>query len=297
MLPKKNSTNTTNFQAPDTGNILSILEKLFPDPSRNTLRQWLKFGKVFVDGVPISSAQKEIKKGQKIEILKNKKNIKHGISILYEDAHITVVYKPKGLLSVSTDHNNHREQNLFKILKTYYQPQSIFVVHRLDRDTSGIMVFARNKAALEALKNTFFHHNITRRYLAIVEGHLSKKKGTWKSYLEDTKSFKVRSNSGPGKGKLAITHYQELHKTPSLSLLQLELETGKKNQIRVHCSDAGTPIAGDIKYGAQTNPAKRLCLHAYQLSIPHPKTKKIMHFKSPIPEEIKRLIPYSFDTL
>lgn len=259
-----------------------------PDSSRTTLRSWLKLGRVLVDGKTVKIGTTPISAGQKITVAAKEERVERGLKILYEDAHLVVVDKPTGLLSVSTAFEE--SQTAHAILKRRHRPKRVYVVHRLDQDTSGVMVFALSLEALEGLKKTFELHTIERCYCAIVEGHLQEKKGTWRSYLFEDGNYVVRETADTVKGELAITHYSVEKETKSYSKLRIELETGKKNQIRVHCQRAGTPVVGDKKYGAKTDPLKRLGLHAHLLGFTHPITAKKMIFESPLPKAFSGLV-------
>lgn len=272
-----------------TETVLNALLHFFPRTSKNTLRSWIKEGRIFVEGRQISQANTLIEKGNKIEIRGQKKFLEGNIEIIYQDSDIIVIDKPSGLLSVST--HFEKEETVHQLLKRKFRGRKIYVVHRLDQDTSGVMVFALNERAAEAMKKLFERHDIDREYAGIVEGRLEQKEGTWKSYLFEDGNYFVHSTTNPLKGEEAITHYKVKKETRTYSLLAINLETGKKNQIRVHCKEAGNPIVGDVKYGAKSNPIGRLCLHAHFLGFLHPFSKKKMKFTSKIPEQFLRIVP------
>lgn len=262
--------------------LLDLLTKLYPDSSKSTLRSWIGEGRVFIDGKQVKSAKFLIKKGQELTLGQKIRKIENQIPVLYSDNEIIVIDKPVGLLSVSTAFE--KEETAHAILKRKYYPRPVYVVHRLDQETSGAMVFALSERSLNALKILFEKHDLERRYIAIVEGKLSQDKGTWQTYLYEDPNYFVRVVSNPSQGELAITHFEVKASNKLYSWLELTLETGKKNQIRVHCQHAGNPVVGDRKYGAESNPMRRLGLHAYCLAFSHPITKKKMRFLSPIPE-------------
>lgn len=269
--------------------LLEALGQLSPESSKTTLRSWLKEGRVAVDGQVKKLASEPLHAGQEVTLGTRPRFAKDGLlRILYEDRHLVVVEKPKGLLSVSTAFEKGDTAHAF--LKDKYRPQRVFVVHRLDQDTSGIMLFALSEAARDQLKILFEKHDIERAYTAIVEGQVKPSSGTWQSYLHEDENYFVRSITDSEKGQLAITHYTVLSTSKRYTTLQLKLETGRKNQIRVHCQDAGFPVVGDKKYGALTDPIKRLCLHAHLLAFLHPITKQPMRFESQIPEEFRRIM-------
>jgi tRNA pseudouridine32 synthase/23S rRNA pseudouridine746 synthase/23S rRNA pseudouridine1911/1915/1917 synthase len=269
--------------------LLEALAQLSPQSSKNTLRSWIKEGRVQINDVTVKNASAIVLKDQCVSIGQRKKVIRPGIPILYEDRDLVVIDKPSGLLSVATAFE--KGETVHALLKVHYRPRKIFVVHRLDQDTSGVMVFALNQEACDRLKALFEVHDIQRAYTAIVEGPVLSSAGTWQSYQYEDSQYMVHETSDPTQGRLAITHYQTIATSKRHSWLQLQLETGRKNQIRVHCQSAGHPIVGDKKYGAQTNPLKRLCLHAHLLAFQHPFTKKFLKFESPVPEEFYRLMP------
>lgn len=269
--------------------ILEVLQQLSPQSSKNTLRSWIKEGRVEIDNVVAKTPSLIVHKNQEVSVGQRKKVIRPGLPILYEDRDLVIIDKPSGLLSVAT--NFEKGETVHALLKAHYPTRKPFVVHRLDQDTSGVMVFALNEETGEKLKALFAVHAIERSYTAIVEGHFSHSKGTWKSYQYEDSQYKVHETNDETLGRLAITHFETVASSKRYTQLELKLETGRKNQIRVHCQSAGHSVVGDKKYGAQTNPIKRLCLHAHLLAFQHPFTKKQMRFESPIPEEFYRLVP------
>lgn len=272
--------------------MLDALAMMAPDCSKTTLRSWLKEKRVLVDGEIAPANLEVIEAGQTISLAQKVRYLPEQIQLLYHDKYIIVIDKPETILSVSTDFE--KKMTAHSILKNEFRPAKVHVVHRLDQDTSGVMLFALSEEAQQGLKNDFEKHNIERCYNAIVEGHLSESEGTWRSYLYEDKNYVVHSTQDKAKGSLAVSHYKVLGQTRKYTWLEVQLETGKKNQIRVHCMDAGHPVAGDKKYGAATDPIKRLCLHACYLAFRHPITKKMMSFKSPLPESFHKIIKPSF---
>lgn len=268
--------------------LLEALRLLYPDSSKTTLRSLLKEERIKVDGQTCKLGTLSLKKGQILEVVKKQNVIAEGVKILYQDPHLAVVFKPSGLLSVSTDFE--KNFTLHKILKEHFQPKTVEVVHRLDQDTSGVIVFALDKQTCLKLKILFEKHEIERCYTAIVEGKLTPRSGSWRSYLHEDENYVVHSTDNARKGKLAITHYVVEGYSKKFTRLRLKLETGKKNQIRVHCSDAGHPIAGDTKYGASSNPGKRLMLHADHLGFIHPVKRKKMQFTIDPPESFDKVV-------
>lgn len=268
--------------------LIEALQEVYPDSSKSTLRSLLKEERVRVDGATCKIANTPLSVGQQLEVGKKRLVIEEGVEILYQDPYLAVVYKPSGLLSVSTDFE--KELTLHKILKNHFYPKKVEVVHRLDQDTSGVMLFALDEKTQTQLKDIFEKHKIDRRYTAIVEGKLTPEKGTWSSYLYEDNNYVMHSTNNPKKGKLAVTHYEVAGYSKKFTRLNVTLETGKKNQIRVHCSDAGHPVAGDAKYGAESNPAKRLMLHANHIGFMHPTKKKKVQFNVAPPDAFDRII-------
>lgn len=277
------------YTTPKSMLLLEALCLCYPESSKTAIREWIRDGRIALEGRVIHGANKVLAKGSSIELLPKKKYIDKIIPVLYEDAHFVVIDKPAGLLSVST--NFQKEDTAFAMLKRYYKNKNVYVIHRLDQDTSGVMLFAFTEEATEKLKVLFEKHDIVRRYCAIVEGYPATDEGTWQSYLWEDGKYFVHSSPHPClNGELAITHYKVVKKRRQFCRLDVTLETGKKNQIRVHCKNAGHPVAGDKKYGAKTDYIDRLCLHACHLEFVHPITEKNVCFESDIPEEFFRLI-------
>ncbi len=216
---------------------------------------------------------------------------KKKLDILYEDKEILVVNKPSGILTVSTP--KEKEKTLFHEVSDYVKKSNpkakVFIIHRLDKDTSGIVVFAKNQNVKYAYQNAWDNLVIKRGYTAVVDGVLEKKKSIIKSYLKETKTLLVYSSNDKKNGKLAITSYNVVKETKKYSMLSIDIKTGRKNQIRVHMKDINHPILGDKKYGNKKSPLNRLMLHAGELIIINPKTKKKMEFISKTPKSFDLL--------
>lgn len=215
---------------------------------------------------------------------------KNRISILYEDKEILIVEKKAGLLCVSTE--KEKEKTLFHQVYLYIKQKNkhnkIFIVNRLDRDTSGIVVFAKEERTKFALQNNWNEYAKVREYTALVEGVFQKKKGRKISFLKENSAYKTYSAK---EGKKAITDYEVWMENESYSLLKISILTGRKNQIRVHMQELHAPIVGDFKYGAKTNPLNRLCLHANYLKLYHPSKKIWLEISSPIPKKFFSKFP------
>lgn len=267
--------------------LLDVLSKIAPQSSKTTLRSWLKDGRVTVDNTVVKIGNTLVLLGQKVAVESKPQLIANKIRIIYEDNDLIAIEKPTGMLSVSTAFETG--DTVFALLKAKYRPRPVYVVHRLDQDTSGVMLFALSEKAFIRLKEIFAAHDIERKYCAIVEGRIGETQGSWQSYLYEDANYKVHATDDPEKGRLAITHFKTLNYTAKFSRLELTLETGRKNQIRVHCRDAGHAVVGDKKYGSTTDPIKRVCLHAFLLALDHPVTEKPLRFSSPIPTTFDRL--------
>ncbi|MBR4214821.1 MAG: RNA pseudouridine synthase, partial [Bacteroidales bacterium] len=214
------------------------------------------------------------------------------LNILYEDNDVIVVNKREGLLSVGTDKD--KENTAYHFINQHVRRQGrgkhIFVVHRLDRKTSGVMMFAKSLRARDMLRNDWNNMVVERSYFAVVEGIPPKKRDTIKSYLTEDKMLKIHSSWINNGGDFAVTTYEVLKSNDKFSLVKLNLDTGRKNQIRVHMSEIGCPVAGDAKYGAKTDPIRRVCLHAATLAFRHPSTGKLMKFEVPVPAGFYKVV-------
>lgn len=275
------------FLSPASVSVLEALCLLFPETSKSNLRNWIKAGRISVDGAVVKRGDCSLMKGAKISVGRRQTIVAAKFPILYSDEHIVIIDKPAGLLSVSTAFET--KETVFAYLKLKYPHKQVYVVHRLDQDTSGTMVFALSERSFKHLKKKFAAHDILRCYTAIVEGELLGK-GTWDSYLYEDANYVVRLARDSSQGEHAITHYTSKKSKRNYTWLELSLETGKKNQIRVQSLHAGHPIVGDKKYGASESPIKRLCLHAHLLQFEHPISGKRVTFTSPIPPDFYRII-------
>jgi 23S rRNA pseudouridine1911/1915/1917 synthase len=276
--------------------LMVFLIATFPGKNRNNIKTLLKNKLVTVDNQIQTQFNLPLRKGQKVEIKPKKDSALQtsysGLEILHEDRDLIIINKDTNLLTMGT--NKEKQRTAYSMLSAHVKKadpkNKIYIVHRLDRQTSGLLVFAKNEHIKNQLQENWNNTIIERTYIGIVEGRFSEKKGTYKSYLfENPKSLIVHSSQNPEKGNESITHYEVLDEKRGFSLLKLNLETGRKNQIRVHMQDLKCPIVGDKKYGATTNPIRRLGLHAKVLAFIHPKTGKLVRFESDIPKEFKNL--------
>lgn len=260
------------------------------DLSKKTIKNYIKNGMVMVNNRIITNSSYLLKNGDKIEISYSKKKInEYNLDILYEDDYLIAINKPNGLLSISND--KEKEITAYRMISDYVKKNNnkyIFVVHRLDQDTSGILLFCKNQNIRDEMQNNWNTLVKKRGYLAIVNGKINNS-GTIKSYLYEDKLGFIHSSKS-NHGKEAITHYSLLKYSNNYSLLQVFIDTGRRNQIRVHLSEKGYPIVGDKKYGSKDNPIKRLCLHANILEFIHPVSKKLIHIESAIPNDMKKLL-------
>ena len=227
--------------------------------------------------------------GQVVRVSRHRQNtmlLNKYVKIVYEDKDIIVIEKSEGILSMASTPKQYGVKN---VLDEYFENRhfkcTAHVVHRLDRETSGLMIYAKNIETAKILEDNWHDMVYDRRYIAVLCGRVEKEGGTIQSWLRESKSFVTYSSPTDNGGKLAITHYHRLRSTDDFSLVEMKLETGRKNQIRVHMADLGNPVAGDQKYGNGRDPLHRLALHAYRLNFYHPITREQMQFETPIPKE------------
>ena len=282
------------FKVEESALLMEFLLAKMPNRSRSKIKFLLGNKQVLVDGQPISQFNHQLIRGQQIEISKQRvepAKRSREYTIVFEDEELIVIDKQAGLLSISTE--KEKRATAYSLLSSYVKKQNvdnkIFVVHRLDRETSGLMLFAKSEEVKYHLQELWNNTVIERTYLAIVEGVIEKPEGVITSYLVEGKTFKVHSSQDPKRGKKAITNYKVLKQNKNYSLLKVNLETGRKNQIRVHMQDIGHSVVGDKKYGAGSNPIKRLGLHAQQLSFIHPITGKKLFFETKVPTIFMRM--------
>ncbi|MGP4068688.1 RluA family pseudouridine synthase [Halobacillus sp. B29] len=290
MAQRKNNAPKNSFTVEQSDELLPFLLRMLPETGRNSVKSVLKRGQVLVEDEVQTRHDHKLQPGQKITIVKNKtfkrKAALTGLSILHEDEDLIVIDKSAGLLSIGSPKEKQEtaHRQLMNYVKSKNPNHRIFVVHRLDRDTSGVMLFAKNEEAKLKLQQSWKKMVKERKYAALVEGSPKQPEGTVESYVKESKTLKMFTTKNPKGAQHAITHYKKVQGNANLTLLEVQLETGRKNQIRVHMQEIGHPIAGDNKYGARTNPIKRLGLHAHVLAFQHPSNKKVMRFESPIPK-------------
>ena len=268
--------------------LLDFLFEAMPDKSRTTVKSYLTKRRVQVNDLTTTQYNFPLRKGDRVTIGSGRvapAPKSQQLRIVYEDADIIVIDKRNGLLSIGTD--KEQKRTAYYILSDYVKEQhpdnKIFVVHRLDRETSGLMMFAKSEKVQEQMQRGWHKLVLDRRYVAVIEGALPHAEGVIDAPLTQDRNHKMWVTR-PGEGEDATTYYTTLRRGKEYSLVDLRLVTGKKNQIRAHLEWKGTPIAGDKKYHAKSNPAGRVCLHAYKLSITHPTTGQELHFDTRIPK-------------
>ena len=284
---RKNIKNLLTFKVlADVILIDFVMEKMH-GISRNRAKALISNRVVLVNNAITTHPLTELKAGQVVQLdrSKHKKSFRsNDIDIVYEDPYLLVIDKRPGLLSMS---NNTRQQTVQTVLNYYLEKgggrNTSHLVHRLDRDTSGLMVYAKDVQTQQSLINGWQQLVTDRRYLALVEGELESPRGRIQSWLTEDKRFITHSSPVDNGGKFAVTHYNVLESSNGYSLVECELETGRKNQIRVHMADMGHPVVGDFKYGSEIDPMRRLGLHAYMLCFTHPVTGKHLRFETPVP--------------
>lgn len=283
----------------ETGSKIGLMDFLLsrlPDAKRNDIKKWLKYGHVMLQGNVTSAFDAPVLPQDWVELNLTRPFpiFKHPrLSIVYEDDDIIVVNKGYGLLSIGTDRPG-KVDTAYSLLRDFvkrrHPSNKIFIVHRLDRDTSGLMMFAKTPEAKEAMQHNWNNMVLDRTYVAVLEGEVENDEGTVKSYLAENSRHEVYSTDNPEEGRLAVTRYRVLRRGHGRSLVEFSLDTGRKNQIRVHAKEMGHPIIGDKRYGAKTSPLHRLALHARSLRFAHPSTFKDMHFETPIPSKFQAIV-------
>ena len=269
---------TIDVTAPAT--LLQFVEQSLPEMKRTRLKQMLAHDQIAVNDMPQRQFDQPLNPGDKVKVTFTRefRVFSHRrLKLVYEDEDIIVVNKGYGLLSMGNDKT--REGTAYSILREYIKWQNpankLFIIHRLDRDTSGLMMFAKNEEAKRTMQHNWNNMVLNRKYLAVVEGTPEPAEDTIRSYLAETSQYEVYSTDDPAKGQFAVTRYRTLESGPRFSLLEVELDTGRKNQIRVH--------------RAGTSPIHRLALHAQTLRFIHPVTRREMNFSTPVPSSFTSL--------
>lgn len=286
------------FTAPADGTtLIAFLTEKLPDCKRTALKQMLAHRQVKVGNNIVSQATRVLEEGEVVAVNLNRefREFYHRrLRIVHEDDQIIVVHKGYGLLSMADD-TARTPETAYSILRNYLKKEHpnnmLFIVHRLDRDTSGLMLFAKTLAAKEALQHNWNNMVLERKYLCVTEGTPEPAEGVVKSYLLENSKHEVYSVADDSTGgKLAVTRYRTLTARGKFALVECELDTGRKNQIRVHMKQLGTPISGDKRYGGHPSPIHRMALHAQTLKFVHPTTKQLMAFTTPVPAAFKAML-------
>nr|WP_238188485.1 RluA family pseudouridine synthase [Paenibacillus sp. L3-i20] len=281
--------NASQYVVSEPNELLVFLLLKRSDLGRNSVKSILARGQVSVNDRVVKAYNFPLEAGQTVSIRMDRVVEEQplvGLNILHEDADIIVIRKEAGLLSVASD--TEKEVTAYRQLMTHVRTKDsnarIFIVHRLDRDTSGVMLFAKSEKVQQQLQTTWQESVKERSYVALVEGWVRKSEGTITSWLRESSTMKMYSSSRANDGLHAVTHYKTIQTNKAFTLLEVILETGRKNQIRVHMEDIGHPIVGDKKYGSKSRIIGRLGLHARVLAFEHPTTGKIMRFETDIPK-------------
>ena len=277
--------------------LLAWLFAAWPETKRKQVRDWLKFGCVTVNGRVVRQFDHALKPGDKIGIASRgvaapETKLAGGIRIRHEDADLLVIEKPAGLLSIASA--SETDRTAYAMLTDHVRRgdkrgrERVWIVHRLDRETSGLMVFAKMEAAKTALQQSW--ESAEKKYFAVVEGAPPRDSGTLESWLDESNPLKVYVTDEKPGARRAITHYRVTKKSAARALVELTLGTGRRHQIRVQLAEAGCPIVGDKKYGAESDPLKRIALHAMSLRFAHPSGGRGMRFESPLPGDLGQLL-------
>lgn len=303
----KNRNNKANWQedrimrrvnnGDETIGLMDFASSMLPDAKRNDIKKWLKYGHFAINGIVSTAFDAGVEPGATVELNFTRPFVVFShprLKIVYEDDDIIVADKGYGLLSVDTD--TSRKSNVetaYSILREYVKSQhpsnKIFIVHRLDRETSGLMIFAKSMEAKGNLQHNWNNMVLERRYVALLDGEMKEQSGVIRTHLAETSQHEVYSATD-GMGKVAITRYRVRRTGKGHTLAEFSLDTGRKNQIRVHARDLGHPITGDKKYGNGSGPLHRLALHAETLRFAHPITRLDMNFISNVPSQFYKYV-------
>jgi len=294
--PKKKKVKVSSFVLEHQDTLLSSVISNLPHKNRKILKAVLKDGQVSVDKEVVRQFDHPLMPGQRVEVkwdrdLKGKHLCK--LDIIHIDQDIVVINKPSGLLTIATDKEKRKTAYsiLSNFVKTEHPENKIFIIHRIDRETSGLLMFARSEKVKQQIQKTWNATISERTYIGVVEGKVTSPEGTITSWLTESKAFIVYSSRNEGTaGKRAVTHSRKVMWNASVTMLQINLETGRKHQIRVHMQDLGHPLIGDKKYGSHLNPIKRMGLHAQGLAFTHPATGELCRFAPGLPREFLKLL-------
>ena len=286
--------NIKNFEVKEEVTLLPFLFSSLSGLSKSEVKSMLKYKHIAIKGSAVTQFDTPLSPGDIVQVNFGRSFYKFNnpqVKVIYEDKWFVVIEKASGLLSVAND--TSREKNAFHIVRDYVRHDNpdaeIYVCHRLDQYTSGILVFAKDESLMMELRSNWDFYVKERRYVCVTENIPARPEDTIESLLTQNEHLRVHSTNDETVGRLAVTHYKVIQTRGRYALVDVEIFTGKKNQIRVHMSEMGCPIAGDMKYGAETNPVRRLMLHNYRLSFIHPVTGELMRFTLPTPSVFRKL--------
>ena len=286
--------NIKNFEVKEEVTLLPFLFSSLSGLSKSEVKSMLKYKHIAIKGSAVTQFDTSLSPGDIVQVNFGRSFYKFNnpqVKVIYEDKWFVVIEKASGLLSVAND--TAREKNAFHIVRDYVRHDNpdaeIYVCHRLDQYTSGILVFAKDESLMMELRSNWDFYVKERRYVCVTENIPARPEDTIESLLTQNEHLRVHSTNDETVGRLAVTHYKVIQTRGRYALVDVEIFTGKKNQIRVHMSEMGCPIAGDMKYGAETNPVRRLMLHNYRLSFIHPVTGELMRFTLPTPSVFRKL--------
>ncbi len=290
----KKSMSCSSYTVSQEDLLLSSLLRNLPHKTRKVIKAVLRDRQVRVDGAPVTQFDHKLSAGQRVEVqwIRNaEQNRVDALDIVHMDRDLIVINKPAGLLTIATD--KEKRKTAYSMLSTYVKTEAadnkIFIIHRLDRETSGLLMFARNERVKQHIQKTWNATIRDRTYVGVVEGEVTQPSGTVTSWLSESKAFKVYSSQNSSHGKKAVTRYRRIKGNAAFTLLQINLETGRKHQIRVHMQDLHHPLIGDRKYGSSVDPIRRMGLHAQVLAFEHPTTGKSCSFDTGIPGSFLKL--------
>jgi 23S rRNA pseudouridine1911/1915/1917 synthase len=285
--------------------LVDRLRALYPESSGRARKQWLAAGRVRVNGQVVRRGDVELSAGDRVELSGPTAAFPDSLRLVHEDEDLIVIDKPPGLLSIATPRERHR--TAYRMLADYVASGGgvatrgkltapggfstrggrIFIVHRLDRETSGLICFAKSVEVKRVLQAQFAARSVRRVYVAVVEGRVAEDEGVLTDRLTEDRFLRVRPTADRRRGKEAITRYRVLERRRHTTLLELTLVTGRRGQIRAQLASAGHPVVGDRDHGSRHDPLRRLCLHATRLGFRHPRGRPV-EFESPVPSAFRR---------
>lgn len=288
------SDNIKSYEVKEETTLLPFLFATFSTMTKTEVKALLKYKHIALKGEAVTQFDTPLLPGDVVDVNFGRSFFKFNnpqVKILYEDDWMVIIEKASGLLSVATE--TEKENNAFNIVRDYVHHSNpnadVYVCHRLDQYTSGILIFAKDEAMMMELRANWNFYIKERKYICVTERVPSKVEDEIQTLLTENDKMQVHSTNDETDGRMAVTHYKVIQSRGRYALVDVEIFTGKKNQIRVHMAEMGCPIAGDIKYGAETNPARRMMLHNYRLTFIHPVTGELMRFSLPTPTVFRKL--------